>query len=160
MTEIKARPTLYRGTRMRSRLEADFARYLDTLGEPWAYEPDCFASGFGQWLPDFRTAAPTEDGGRRTAYVELKPAAFLAPRRGEDDDAAAGRINAVLRRMSVTWASEPGAALLLAFWSFGAAGTDYAILGLTGQPWHAWDNSELVTVWPGSDALTGAAHAR
>jgi hypothetical protein len=54
-TEIKARPTIYKGIQMRSRLEADYAPHLDTpapgwIHEPgqvfepdWDYEPECFA---------------------------------------------------------------------------------------------------------------------
>lgn len=49
----QARPTLYKGTQMRSRTEARFAAHLDQCGFPWAYEPVCFADERGQYLPDF-----------------------------------------------------------------------------------------------------------
>ena len=63
---IQARPTLYNGIQMRSRLEADYASCLDRGGIDWKYEPTCFAGPDGQWLPDFKT----KPGG----YIEVKPA--------------------------------------------------------------------------------------
>lgn len=75
---IKARATVYKGIRMRSRLEAGFATWLDRLHFEWEYEPCAFASEEGQYLPDFRLsdvfvswrAKPT------TVYVEVKPKSF------------------------------------------------------------------------------------
>ena len=78
MTPI-ARPTTYRGTRMRSRLEASFAASLDAFGAPWEYEPNCFGAAAGQYLPDFRIRVPliSRAGGEELlevpAYVEVKP---------------------------------------------------------------------------------------
>ncbi len=67
-TERDARrsiPTLYNGTRFRSKLEADWARVFDTLGIPWEYEQ--IGQYFGDvfyyvdfWLP------------RSRQYVEVK----------------------------------------------------------------------------------------
>lgn len=48
------RRTSYAGILMRSRLEASFAAHLDELGFEWEYEPQCFASIDGQYLPDFQ----------------------------------------------------------------------------------------------------------
>lgn len=50
---MEARPTNYRGTQMRSRLEATYAQVCDLLGIAWTYEPGALASEAGQWLPDF-----------------------------------------------------------------------------------------------------------
>jgi hypothetical protein len=100
-TQFQARPTVYKGVKMRSRLEADFARQLDASGTPWEYEPKCFASGAGQYLPDFGVLL-NEDEYR---YVEVKPGS-LNP--DEIDDA--------LRRMEIIWASEPDALLTLFLW--------------------------------------------
>lgn len=50
---IKARPTVYAGVQMRSRLEARAAEYFDTAGVLWQYEPMTYASSIGQYLPDF-----------------------------------------------------------------------------------------------------------
>lgn len=55
MTAIDYRPraTTYNGIRMRSRLEASFAQWLDSLSLEWEYEPMCYANETGQYLPDF-----------------------------------------------------------------------------------------------------------
>lgn len=105
-----ARPTIYNGVRMRSRLEARFAGWLDRRGLGWEYEPTCFGSPDGQYLPDFRLQGVA--GVEGALYVEVKPA------RSDLD------IWAVLRRMEIVWASEPEAALTVASphdlcaWSF------------------------------------------
>lgn len=100
---LKARPTVYKGIRMRSRLEANFAGALDVFkqrhleaGEryEWAYEPECFADETRQYLPDFRV---TTDKG--TVYYELK---------GYLEDSTEVR-----HLMEVIWLSEPDAALVL-----------------------------------------------
>ena len=88
---IHARPTTYNGIRMRSRLEASFAERLDAVGAPWQYEPQCFASPEGQYLPDFLT------GG---AYVEVKP--------------TVADFGAALHKMHIILASEPDATLHVA----------------------------------------------
>lgn len=91
---IPARPTIYRGIRMRSRLEALWAAELDLVYPGrWQYEPICFADGFGQYLPDFGLDMGTP------VYIEVKPP-------GIDP---AGQ----LARMSPIWASEPEAELWL-----------------------------------------------
>lgn len=91
-----ARPTIYRGIRMRSRLEARFAAFLDSSGRPWRYEPTCFADETGQYLPDFLTWIG-ESG--RPHFWELK---------GWEPDPAAVR-----QRMEIILASEPAAVLSL-----------------------------------------------
>lgn len=68
MSYIRGRPTVYKGIRMRSRLEATFAAWLDKQDATWTYEPSCFADSGGQYLPDFAIDA---DGVRE--YVEIKP---------------------------------------------------------------------------------------
>ena len=156
MSEFRARPTLYRGIQMRSRLEADFAAYLDKLGNVWEYEPTCFASEAGQWLPDFRTTAPTETGGTRPVYVELKPVGLLEPSYGEESTALIERVDLLLARMTIAWASEPGTLVQLVFWSFGANGPDYAVLGVPGHPWMAWNTVDEPTVWPGMGRIAAA----
>lgn len=62
---IPARETIYRGTKMRSRLEARFAGMLDFFGLDWEYEPQAFAAGATQYLPDFRI--------QPGVYVEVRP---------------------------------------------------------------------------------------
>lgn len=50
---VAAKPTTYRGVRMRSRTEAKAARLLDDWGIPWQYEPVTFRSGRAGYIPDF-----------------------------------------------------------------------------------------------------------
>lgn len=117
LTSIPARPTTYKGERMRSRLEAGFAAWLDSERISWEYEPECFASEQGQYLPDFRLVDVPGDygsnGDRGPFYVEIKPAM-----------AGAQVITDACRRMEVVWASHPNATLAvmgphdLCFWGF------------------------------------------
>lgn len=55
---IKARPTVYRGIQMRSRLEAKAARAFDRVGAWWLYEPLCYANARTEYLPDFVVDSP------------------------------------------------------------------------------------------------------
>ncbi len=66
MMTIKPIETIYRGYRFRSRLEARWAVFFDTLGIPFEYEPEGFELPGGlRYLPDFRLP---EQGG----WVEIK----------------------------------------------------------------------------------------
>ena len=95
---LQARPTVYRGIQMRSRLEATWAAWLDELGTwRWEYEPCCFADGGAQYLPDFRLYG---EGDGEPTYLEVK---------GLITD-----LDAEMARMEVILASEPLAALWLA----------------------------------------------
>lgn len=74
---MKAIETKYKGYRFRSRLEARWAVFFDTLGVKWEYEPQGFEFHDGTrylpdfWLPDLKLfleikgAAPTEDEFRK-----------------------------------------------------------------------------------------------
>lgn len=96
MAQLLARPTVYNGIQMRSRLEAHWAAEFDRLGFAWEYEPRCYANEAGQYLPDFYVI----DNEDRDWIVETK-GVFT-------DDVAAVR-----RRMEIVWASEPHVGLLL-----------------------------------------------
>jgi len=140
MTEIKARTTMYKGIKMRSRLEADFAAFLDQGGLDWDYEPVCFAGPDGQWLPDFGVTLAEQ-----RLYIEIKPDSF------SDDD-----WDPTLTRMSVTWLTEPDAILQLMLWPFGDP--DHSVT-LTGSPheenftwWYA-EGSNPAHAWPGMGQL-------
>lgn len=50
--------TTYAGCRFRSRLEARWAVFFNTLGIRWEYEPQGFASAAGAYLPDFCIEIP------------------------------------------------------------------------------------------------------
>lgn len=70
---IKPIETRYKGYRFRSRLEARWAVFFDSLGLKWEYEPEGFDLGFGElYLPDFWLP-------EMNAWVEIK---------GEKPDAA------------------------------------------------------------------------
>lgn len=54
MAEIKAIETFYNGYRFRSRLEARWAVFFDTMGIEYLYEPEGFKMSDGTcYLPDF-----------------------------------------------------------------------------------------------------------
>lgn len=79
MTEQRSkfapRPTVYNGIKMRSRLEAGFAMWLDEMGAVWEYESECFASPLGQYLPDFKVdiVYPEYHSAVMACYIEVKP---------------------------------------------------------------------------------------
>lgn len=51
---MKAIETKYKGYRFRSRLEARWAVFFESLGWKWEYEPEGFELESGWYLPDFR----------------------------------------------------------------------------------------------------------
>ena len=64
---IKPIETHYNGYRFRSRLEARWAVFFDTLGIKYEYEPEGFELGDGTWyLPDFWL--PDDE-----CWIEIKP---------------------------------------------------------------------------------------
>ena len=64
---IKAIETQYKGYRFRSRLEARWAVFLDTLGAQWEYENEGYdLGGAGWYLPDFWLPS-------LNIYLEIKP---------------------------------------------------------------------------------------
>lgn len=69
---IKAIETRYRGRRFRSRLEAKFAVFLDSLGWSWSYEDEGFdLPKTGYYLPDFLVLS--NDAGLPSPFwVEVK----------------------------------------------------------------------------------------
>jgi hypothetical protein len=53
MSELKAIETHYGGYRFRSRLEARWAVFLDSIRETWQYEREGYSLPSGAYLPDF-----------------------------------------------------------------------------------------------------------
>lgn len=94
---IPARPTIYRGIQMRSRLEARCAAFLDRVRLIWEYEPVAFANERGQYLPDFYL--PPVGLRVRPIYIEVKPTLEAA--------------YAAMPRVAVILDSEPTAHLYL-----------------------------------------------
>lgn len=68
--ELAPIETAYRGYRFRSRLEARWAVYFDTLEYRWEYEPEGFHLPSGEYLPDFRVDA---DRAGYPTWWEVKP---------------------------------------------------------------------------------------
>ena len=101
-TRFKARPTTYNGIEMRSRLEAKYAAWLDRVNIRWTYEPKCYASEAGQYLPDFELHGVHLLGVERTVFVEVKPTV-----------AAVGGKATALNWCEILWATHPGAFLLI-----------------------------------------------
>lgn len=67
MNQIKAIDTIYNGYKFRSRLEARWAIFFDTLKIPYDYESEGFDLGEAGWyLPDFWLP-------RQKQWVEIKP---------------------------------------------------------------------------------------
>lgn len=67
---MKAKTTVYKGCRFRSRLEARWAVAFDQMGVLWEYEPQGFETKAGAYLPDFYL--PEVNGG---VWLEIKPPA-------------------------------------------------------------------------------------
>lgn len=156
MTHIPARPTTYKGIQMRSRLEADYAASLDHQGYRWAYEPQCFASDAGQWLPDF--GCTFGDEGPLAIFDEIKPAEPLE-RLGASD--LYDRVDALLGQMVIAWESRPDAHLRLIFWRYG--GTPYLTLHghSSNYLWFAeFGIQPAFLLWPGMGQCRAAAEQK
>jgi hypothetical protein len=87
---LDALPATYRGVRMRSQLEADFAHHLDSMGaRNWEYEPKRYASPDGTYLPDF----------------------FVGPRMFFEVKPTYEEVQGAMERMEIIWATLPDAVL-------------------------------------------------
>lgn len=70
---IKPIETMYRGYRMRSRLEARWATFFDSLGILWKYEVDGFNIDGRNYLPDFFLPYMPQQHQGWGFWVEIKP---------------------------------------------------------------------------------------
>lgn len=69
---IKVIPTIYKGYRFRSRLEARWAVFFDACGVEWEYEPEGYDLGDGlYYLPDFLLHG-VQGRAEGDLYVEVK----------------------------------------------------------------------------------------
>lgn len=91
---IDPKATEHRGVTMRSRLEADFAQWLDSRGIAWRYEPAVYGDRGQGYLPDFQLHR--NDGPH---FVEVKPRLRDVPLAQE--------------RMEVIWRDHPNATLIV-----------------------------------------------
>lgn len=74
MGQIKAIETIYNGYRFRSRLEARWAVFFDTLGVEYEYEPEGFDLGNGEkYLPDFLLSLPEGKSWFEIKHSEWEP---------------------------------------------------------------------------------------
>lgn len=167
MTTYTARPTIYNGVKMRSRLEAGFAAWLDERGFEWEYEPECFANDTGQYLPDFVLFdLPVTGGGSPVTYVEVKPS---SPAESGRRRMGASELE---KRLSIIWSSRPDA-MVLNVWPATANDTGLAHLAhlhpdgvaLFGAPgvlrpatW-CWGKAADGTLRPGVSTPMNRAHA-
>lgn len=92
---LKAIQTSYAGCRFRSRLEARWAVFFDTLGVEWVHEPQGYTAGEHNYLPDFWL--PNTLGG---CHAEVRPPGIADPEEQE-------RLSAIVA------AGLPGGLLLL-----------------------------------------------
>lgn len=72
---VIAIPTIYRGIKFRSRLEARWATFLDAIGADWQYEPQGYTAGGVSYLPDFWLPEVASRGVRGGLFLEVKPCA-------------------------------------------------------------------------------------
>lgn len=73
---MKAIETSYKGYRFRSRLEARWAIFFDSLKLKWEYEGQGYYVGSERYLPDFWVST-------WNCFVEIKPNETVAQDRGE-----------------------------------------------------------------------------
>lgn len=131
---VYGRPTIYKGTRMRSRLEAKWAAALDSLGLAWTYEPCAFADSRGQYLPDFQF-----EWNGRVQYLEVKGAIT-------DHEH-------IRHRMEIIWSSEPDAHLSLVVGSPRTPTQNYpGALFTLADEWYIgsigkWDSTRMAIMW-------------
>jgi len=86
---IKPIETIYHGYRFRSRLEARWAVFFDSLGVKYEYEPEGFRLPDGSmYLPDFRVMCHASRGG------DCEPFPLYIEVKGNMDEASAKKIKA------------------------------------------------------------------
>jgi hypothetical protein len=152
----------YNGIQMRSAIEVAYARFADSHGLRWEYEPEVFHGIAGHWRPDFRLEAIplTWSSTPTPVYVEVKFRRWWA-------EASEEARRALLTSMATIFSSDPDAVVILeqsgivnrptlismsdtgriertlAKWLTGANGRPILGRDLEASPWHdAWWNRE------------------
>lgn len=109
----RSRPTVYKGIKMRSRLEAGFAAFLDSRSLVWEYEPSAFANEHGQYLPDFVVhdvvwySHPTPGAPWPSECIKVEWPLFIDTKPNDEHN------EATLERMAIVWDSTPNALLVV-----------------------------------------------
>ena len=156
MATVTALPTMYRGTRYRSRLEARVAAAFDAAPIPYQYEPEGLQIGDVYYLPDFRLTAanvwvevkPTWEAVKAETKAQAlaaarQPTVYLFPRRDHllsDRDylvmmAAGGQPS---RFTSVAWTRCPSCNVITP-WCIGAGAAPCCLSGADPDVW--WDGN-------------------
>lgn len=95
--------TVYNGYRFRSRLEARWAVFFDSLGVKYEYEPEGFnIPGVGNYLPDFRVMCYAKRG------HDCEPFPLYVEVKGHMDEISAKKIKAfsIFRNTIWEWCDE------------------------------------------------------
>lgn len=134
-TVMQSIPTLYRGYRFRSRLEATWARFFDAMGWRWEYEPFDMPG----WIPDFVIY------GADHVLVEVKPI-------GEPDEAVQSKITTAAREGEWT-----GELLVLGTGPFVGQWESFCLgwLGervIEGEPFGWTFDQAVLGTWSGSES--------
>lgn len=113
MTTIQAIETHYAGCRFRSRTEARWAVFFDSLGVAWEYEPQGYELPSGPYLPDFWLPTVEAEKAAGGTYFEVKAPDAADDPRWEELAAATMRPLIVAFGLQWTdqgmsWASRPG----------------------------------------------------
>lgn len=70
--EIAAIPTVYKGIKFKSRVEARWAVFFDLCGLRWEYEKEKLDTGYQVYIPDFHVFGRDVYGGTTKTLVEIK----------------------------------------------------------------------------------------
>ena len=117
---LKAIDTLYKGCYFRSRLEARWAVFFDTLGVPYRYEPEGFDLDGLWYLPDFWLP-------EQQCWIEIKPFEPDAEAQEKAERLAAAGLNPVF----IFFGDIP--------WPDGSSGDDKSYSAYAFRPDTGWD---------------------
>lgn len=145
---MNAIPTTYRGIRMRSRLEAEWAFVFDKMGWKWHYE----AVDHKGWIPDFLIESAPEiinlhihrlRPPAKPFLVEVKPAMGAFAHRLAPENMTLK----IERALQAPATRVRGVSGTQAEWDAFYAGLDYHFLLLGVHPDHAWWMQESFGWW-------------
>jgi len=143
---MHAIPTVYAGTRYRSRLEARWAAFFDLAGWHFEYEP----CDFKGWIPDFVLF------GKKPVYVEVKPVYDFPENIAAEIDKSGCEDEALIVGLTVPLfirePDEAGQVVTTGPW-LGWLREDYGPYG------YGWDWGEATPgIWSGTKSSLGFCH--